>query len=65
MKKITFYKALLIFAIIMLPIIYFSAKSYETHLEKEFDKCTETNGGDWGCDSCHYVVYGYYEDEGY
>jgi hypothetical protein len=63
MKKITFYKALLIFAI-MLLIIY-SAKSYQSHLQEEFDKCTEVNGGDWGCDSCHYLVYGYYEDEGY
>lgn len=63
MKKITFYKkALLIFAIMLLISC---AKSYQSHLQEEFDKCTEVNGGDWGCDSCHFVVYGYYEDEGY
>jgi hypothetical protein len=63
MKKIKIRIAIIIFTVLIITSIFTIAKSYQSDLQKRFDECTETNGGDWGCDSCHYVVYGYYEDE--
>jgi hypothetical protein len=63
MKKIKIRIAIIIFTVLIITSIFTIAKSYQSDLQERFDECTETNGGDWGCDSCHYVVYGYYEDE--
>jgi len=57
---------MLIIVIVLLGLLfYMEDQRHEAEQWKHFFKCSE-NEGDAGCDSCFYLVFGYYaEDPGY
>ena len=43
-------------------LIWYSIDRIEQQ-DKVYHQCMSSHGSDWGCDSCHFVVYGYYLEE--